>query len=78
MPDSLLSPVTLDITKAEREPTEYKQWLDSNAESSESTAVEFLRERPNLWLLIQPAAVKGYPSAYKHEVTLQGAQSAPI
>jgi hypothetical protein len=78
MPDSLLSPVTLDITEAERELTEYKQWLDGSAEFSESTAVAFLRERQNLCLLIQPAAGKGYPSAYKHEVTLQGAFRADL
>jgi hypothetical protein len=74
----LLASVILDISKAERELAEYKSWLDSNAEFSESTAVEFLRERPNLCLLIQPSAGKGYPSVYKHEVTLQGAFRADL
>jgi hypothetical protein len=78
MPGRFLAPVTLDIFKDRLELAEYKEWLDSHAEFSESKAVEFLKTRPNLCLLIQPASGKGFANVLKHEVTLQGAFRADL
>ena len=74
----LLAPVTLDISKAERELADTKTGWTATLNLANPQAVAFLRERPNLCLLNNPRTRKGYPSVYKHEVTLQGAFRADL
>ena len=78
MPGSQLSEVSLDFAQADKELDEYRSWLDSNAEFSETRVVEYLKARRDLCLLIQLAAGKGRPNRYKHEFNLQGAFRADL
>lgn len=78
MSGSLLVAATLDFGVAEQELEEYKQWLDANAEFTESRVVDFLRPRINLCMLIQIAAGKGHPNRYKREFSLVGVFRADL
>lgn len=78
MPSSILELKKLDYVKAERELDEFKAWLDVHAECEEYEIVGELKARPDLCLLIQLAAGKGYPDSYKFEFNLQGAFRADL
>jgi Domain of unknown function (DUF4263) len=78
MPSSVLAEVVLDYVQAEKELDEYKKWLDSNVEFTETSVVNELKTKVNLCLLIQFAAGKGHPNRYKREFNIQGAFRADL
>src|SRR6185312_10259805 len=70
--------VTLDFPKAEQELEDYKQWLDANAEFTETSVAGFLKPRIQLCLLIHSAAGQGLPNRYKREFGLAGVFRADL
>jgi hypothetical protein len=78
MPASVLAEVVLDYAAAKKELDDYKEWLNGNAEFSETSVVNELKTKVNLCLLIQFAAGKGHPDRYKREFNIQGAFRADL
>ena len=69
----MLDECRINYGRADRQLSEFKQWLDEHPEFEEAEVFAELRTRLDLCLLIQLAVGKGAPDRYKREFTIQGA-----